>query len=474
MNSVALPASASTTTLSAEADLVRQAARGDAEAFGELYRRHSAPAWRLAQAVGTDRDAAASAFRDGFVRAVRTGRFARRAAGAFRPHVLSSVYRAAIDLASDRTAAPAPVRRTVAGGPEAALADAAFRSLPERWRAAVWLSEVESLPSDRIAAILGVSASVADQLVARGRRGLAGRFAQAHHEAPDHIGDVLRPLAVAAPADLAEATTARWSAGGADHLSVVAPVAGWLEDRGARPMSVAVGALIGLGLIGLGVVSTSSTIRSLSEAAGSASSSGAVPVHTCLGLACPSGNGTTAVGAGLLSASFPNGSSPFGSSGSGGSGGAFGSTFFAGGGGGPGGTFGISGTTGTTGTTGTSGTSGTSGTTGTGSTGTTVPPSGTGGTTYTVPGVGTLTTSSSGTSTNLLGGTATGSAGTGGVSTSLGGTTIVSTSTTTTAPSTTTTTTPVQGVTNTLSTTVTTIAGTLSGTTSTLTTIGGL
>ncbi|HMC39543.1 MAG TPA: sigma-70 family RNA polymerase sigma factor, partial [Acidimicrobiales bacterium] len=226
MNSVALPASASTNVLSVEADLVRQAARGDAESFGELFRRHSAPAWRLAQAVTADRDAAISAFRDGFARAVKAGRFSRKADTAFRPWVLASVYRSAIDQAYDRSAAPAPTRRA-AGSPDAALADAAFRSLPERWRAAVWLSEVENLDSDRIAAVLGVSASVAEQLVARGRRGLAGRFGQAHHEMPEHVGEVLRAVALAVPANLADATSARWAASGTDHLPLLAPVTAW-------------------------------------------------------------------------------------------------------------------------------------------------------------------------------------------------------------------------------------------------------
>ena len=469
MNSVALPASASSTTaLSAEADLVRQAARGDADAFGEIYRRHSAPAWRLAQALTADRQGATSVFRDGFVRAVRSGRAARRSPGAFRPHVLSAVYRAAMDLASDRTAAPIASRRTVAGGPDAALADAAFRSLPERWRAAVWLNEVENLESDRVAAILGVSSSVAEQLIARGRRGLAGRFAQAHHEVPEHIGEVLRPLAIAAPADLAEVTTARWSAAGADHLSVLAPVSGWLEDRAARPMSVAAGALIGLGLIGLGVVSTSSTVRSqLGAASSSNSSSGAVPVHTCLGLPCPGGTaGTFSAGSGFLSSSFLGGGNGL----SGGPGGTFGSTFGGAGGAGSG-AFGGGGTFGGVGGTGGTGSTGGTSTSGGSTTPTTQPPSG--GTTLGAPGVATISTSSGGTSTNLLGGTATATSGTGGTTAGVGGTTIINTSTTTAAPTTTTTTTtPLSGVTGTLSTTVTTVAGTLSGTTSSLTTIG--
>jgi DNA-directed RNA polymerase specialized sigma24 family protein len=325
MNSVAITASATTASspgVSAEADLVRQAARGDSEAFAELYRRHSAPAWRLAQAVTADRDSAMAAFREGFVRGVRGNRAARKAGTAFRPHVLASVYRAAIDQAAHRPAAPV-ARRPVQGGPEAALADAAFRSLPERWRAAVWLRDVENLDTDRIGSILAVSTAVTEQLISRGRRGLAGRFAQAHHEMPEHAGDALRPIAMAIPANLPQLTSARWKSAGADHVPVFAPITGWLEDRAVRPMWVATGALIGLGLIGLGVVPGGSTVRGQLGAAGN-NNVGAVPVRTCLGLACPLGTsptGSTLATTGLASLNLgslnPSGTSAGGGSGSG-------------------------------------------------------------------------------------------------------------------------------------------------------------
>jgi hypothetical protein len=198
------------------------------------------------------------------------------------------VYRAAIDQSASGTAAPPRAHRSVAADADAALADAAFRSLPERWRAAVWLRDVENIDADRIAIVLAVSATVAEQLVSRGRRGLAGRFAQAHRELPEHIGEVLRPLTLAIPANLSDVTAARWSSVGSDHLPLFAPISGWLEERGVRPMSVAVGALVGLGLIGLGVVPGGSSVRSQLGAAG-AGNVGAVPVQTCFGLACPAG-----------------------------------------------------------------------------------------------------------------------------------------------------------------------------------------
>src|SRR5579872_2755491 len=181
MNSVALPASATGPALGAEADLIRQAARGDGEAFEELYRRHGQVAWRFAQSVATDRDAAVQAVAEGFGRALRgLRRHSRMDAEGFRPFVLAAIYRAAVDnlhahvaptpVAPLSRSAPGKGRAARARAADAAFVEAAFRSLPERWRAAIWLSEVEAMTEDRIAPVLGVSAAVAAQLVSRSLR----------------------------------------------------------------------------------------------------------------------------------------------------------------------------------------------------------------------------------------------------------------------------------------------------------------
>lgn len=402
MNSVALPAAgAGAQILSAEADLVRRAARGDADAFGELYRRHSAPAWRLAQAVSPDRDSALNAFRDGFVRALRSNRPVRRAGGAFRPHVLSAIYRAAADQAYDRASGPSSVRRPK-GGPDAALADAAFRSLPERWRAAVWLNKVESFDSERLAAVLGVSAGVADQLLARGLKGLAGRYEQARREMPTHLGDVLRQLVIPVPADLADATTARWAATRADHLSSIGPISSWLDEHAARPLSVMAGALVGLGLIGLGVIPGGNSVHSQLGASGTGSVIGAEPVGACVGAGCPPG--TTAnhhltasgtAGANAFTQAFNN---AFG----------LGGTGFAAGGSGSNGSGSGSGT-------GPGGGTGNGGNNGGGS-----KPPANGSSPIALPGLGTLTFSGSTLSASLLNGTVSATAGTCGAQATAG------------------------------------------------------
>ncbi|HEX6392072.1 MAG TPA: RNA polymerase sigma factor [Acidimicrobiales bacterium] len=328
MNSVALPVSATAPALGAEVDLIRQAARGNEESFSELYRRHSQTAWRVAQAVAVDRDSAIAAVAEGFGRSLRSlRRQSRLDSETYRPLLLSAVYKAAIDhLHSHSTPTPTFAARSVpkgkgahSKGANAALLEAAFRSLPERWRAAVWLGDVESMEAERIAAVLGVSSAVASQLLTRGRRGLAGRFAQARRPEPEHLGSALRPLAAAVPANLADEAAARWKALVSDPSARFAPLTGWMNERAVRPLWVSVGALMGLGLIGLGIVGQNSSVNNGGVATGSlpgANSPGLNPLANRGGLGGLAGGvGTVAPNSGLN----PLG---LGTSGSGGSGGA--------------------------------------------------------------------------------------------------------------------------------------------------------
>jgi DNA-directed RNA polymerase specialized sigma24 family protein len=279
MDSVALSTSASPSTLRADSELVRKAAGGDAESFGELYRRHCHPAWRLAQAVATNSEDAVQAVGEGFASALKPGRAHRRAGGSasgFRTLLLASVYQAAVGRNHADTSAPATVpmpRRTKpgrGGASDTILVDAAFRSLPDRWRGAVWLSEVEGFGPDRIAPILGVSIPVAAQLTTRGGRGLAGRFAQARRPVPDQLGSALDDIAEVLPANLAAVAESHWLE--RDHRAGLEELNAWLSERAVRPLWAAVGGLTGLGLIGLGLVGQGAI---LSTASGSGPNSNA-------------------------------------------------------------------------------------------------------------------------------------------------------------------------------------------------------
>src|SRR4051794_27053016 len=179
----------------ADADLVIRAAAGGTDAFGELYRRHVDAAWRVAHAVTGNAEDAADAVSEAFTRVFRALPEGRLVDGnRFRPYLLAATRNAAIDVLRP-TGKTRPTgaeehleEESGRSGPSEAMVDAvdrslvaaAFRSLPERWRSVLWLTEVEGLAPSEAAPLLGVSANGAAQLAVRARAGLRQRFLQAH------------------------------------------------------------------------------------------------------------------------------------------------------------------------------------------------------------------------------------------------------------------------------------------------------
>ena len=175
--------------------LAERAAQGDEEAFDQLYRRHSPAAWRVAHAVTGNPHDSSDAVAEAFSRVLvvlEAGKLDDSAR--FRSYLLSATRNAALDVArrtgrSRPTATPETFESpSQVVGPsdglvdrvDASLVAAAFRSLPERWRSVLWLTEVEGIPPREAALLLGVSANGVAQLAVRARAGLRERFLQAH------------------------------------------------------------------------------------------------------------------------------------------------------------------------------------------------------------------------------------------------------------------------------------------------------
>lgn len=156
------------TTTSTDADLLQQADEGDLDALRQLVAADLHPAWRLA-VVTTDGPEAAEAaavegFCDGLVAAVHhpDPRIA------LRTRLATATRHAAI------TGAPAAARR---GTPDADPVVAAFQALPEAWRTALWLVEVEGGTPEQVAPVLGLNRSAAAALAERASTGLRERLA---------------------------------------------------------------------------------------------------------------------------------------------------------------------------------------------------------------------------------------------------------------------------------------------------------
>jgi DNA-directed RNA polymerase specialized sigma24 family protein len=284
-------------------------------AFEYLCRRHVGPVWDIAYAVTGQPQDAAAAVADAFVRVLRPGRAARFDS----PDELDT----ALLIASRAAAIEAPRRpdtdRTgeVALGPgledgasetepdsgsRLPVVTAAYRSLPERWRSVLWLTDVRHSSEAEATAVLGVSTNGLAQLSTRARSGLRERYLQAHlqgtvatgcrpvvehfgalatRELPpselteieghlrscddcrdrvadlDDLGAMLARIAVPVPATLVSTTTSRWKAAANAATVVSRSRLGLLSfpSSGRKPVAGAALAVLGLGIIGTAVVS---------------------------------------------------------------------------------------------------------------------------------------------------------------------------------------------------------------------------
>jgi DNA-directed RNA polymerase specialized sigma24 family protein len=164
-----------------DAGLVTRAREDDRLAFGVLYLRHSEAAWRVACSVSGFSPDAELAVIEGFTTVFEALPAELTPETAFRPHLLAAVRQAALDrlprpgLGERWRRRPAP-RATVIepelvvlSGMEHHLLIGSLRRLPERWRSALWLTEVERMTPGEAAAVLKMSPAAVTTVAAEAR-----------------------------------------------------------------------------------------------------------------------------------------------------------------------------------------------------------------------------------------------------------------------------------------------------------------
>lgn len=171
------------------------ASGGDDALIAELYRRHVGEALHVARSITRNADDASDAVADAFagvVKAMQQGRLVDP--DALRAYLMAATRNAAIDLvrrAERVTPAgkdPAPGRQeTVLGPSDRLMAGAdrsfvaeAFGELPPRWRAVLWLTEVEGYSPRDAAVLLQATPNNVAQLGVRARGRLRERYVQLH------------------------------------------------------------------------------------------------------------------------------------------------------------------------------------------------------------------------------------------------------------------------------------------------------
>lgn len=171
-----------------DTELLARSRDGDSAAFGALWERHRRAGIVAARGIAPslDPDDLVSGAYLKIFELVRNG---RGPTGAFRPYL----YRVISSLAADTyrnaefsNAQLEDVPDLTEAGPwedgafDLNAAARAFESLPERWQAVLWYSEVEGLAPRQIAPVLGLSANGVSALAARAKEGLQSAWVETH------------------------------------------------------------------------------------------------------------------------------------------------------------------------------------------------------------------------------------------------------------------------------------------------------
>ncbi|MFD5026819.1 sigma-70 family RNA polymerase sigma factor [Streptomyces sp. NPDC058373] len=188
-----------------DAALVHRMRGGDDGAYEELYRRHAEAVRRYARTCCRDAHTAEDLTAEVFARTLQA---VRRGAGpthAVRAYLLTTVRRVAAgwtrtarreQLVEDFAVFAAQAARTAEVSDEDTLdlgadvlamheaeqsmAMRAFRTLPERWQAVLWHTEVEDESPSEVATLFGLDANGTRVLASRAREGLKQAYLQAH------------------------------------------------------------------------------------------------------------------------------------------------------------------------------------------------------------------------------------------------------------------------------------------------------
>ncbi|MEV5958295.1 sigma-70 family RNA polymerase sigma factor [Streptomyces sp. NPDC051987] len=188
-----------------DSQLIERMRAGDDSAYEELYRRHADAVRRYARTCCRDGHTADDLTAEVFARMLQAVRGGSGPEYAVRAYLLTSVRRVAAQwvrsarreqLVDDFALFAAQSARGSEAGDDGSLdlgaevramhdaeqsmAMRAFRSLPERWQAVLWHTEVEDESPSEVAVLFGLDANGTRVLASRAREGLRQAYLQAH------------------------------------------------------------------------------------------------------------------------------------------------------------------------------------------------------------------------------------------------------------------------------------------------------
>ena len=292
------------TDMSSDPELIAGVRAGDTSAFGLLYERHADAARKVAAQYTNSPSDVDDVVAESFSRVLRALQQGDGPDLAFRAYLFTIVRRTGMDLINkgirtkprdDMTPFEAAFGFGAASdepaleGFEQSLVADAFKSLPERWQAVLWYTEVEKKSPKDIAPLLGLSANGVAALSYRAREALRQAYLQKHLSTANDVNclEVNTQLGAYVRGGLnrREATRVDEHLGGCDKCAALVAE---LQDvnRGMR----AIIAPLVLGVLGVGALQGGLPIGGV--IAGAAAASGGV------GVAGGAGAGAGAGGAG--------------------------------------------------------------------------------------------------------------------------------------------------------------------------------
>jgi DNA-directed RNA polymerase specialized sigma24 family protein/anti-sigma factor RsiW len=177
-----------------DAKLLDMVWAGDTEAFGVLYERHVAAAWRLARLLTRSPAEADVVVAEAFAQVLDAARRGTGVSGVVRPYVLTVVRQICDERLRSRL--PAELQQTLDPRQpfsKSELADLenttiarAYFSLPDSWRAVLWHSGVEQAADADIAPLLGVSGRGVASLRRSAVEGLRKAYLEMHSQGSTH------------------------------------------------------------------------------------------------------------------------------------------------------------------------------------------------------------------------------------------------------------------------------------------------
>lgn len=174
-----------------DAKLLNMVRAGDSAAFGVLYQRHADAARRLARDLVVSPAEIDEIVADTFARVLEALQRGGGPTDGFRPYLLTATRRVCYArFSSQRTLDPAGGQPASDPGQlllepaNAGLHDAlivrAFLSLPERWSALLWHTEIEQESPEDVAPLFGLSFNGVSALEKRAREGIRQAYLEMH------------------------------------------------------------------------------------------------------------------------------------------------------------------------------------------------------------------------------------------------------------------------------------------------------